>query len=246
MNLTLDKGQVMKAALNVNDEDVKKIQYHQTLQPLEMDPTDLVKYMSQCNARKDQRRLERRQRAHKQLNLQEMSEQAQVQDLMKRITADREGVLKDPKERKNTKADAAYFDETKFMQDYEILQNSTEFKNRPELHLHHEFRDKLVVLQKVENAMHKKLDIRQMVGPTRSKKASYFESIQPRQRPEVDPVIAKHIQERQLTKGNAKKKINTFHDEGKEHKKNVTMAKLAQRHQMVHTYRDRLFTRFKV
>lgn len=113
-----------------------------------------------------------------------------------------------------------------------------EFKNRPECLLRHELRDKLVVLDKVEKTMHKKLDATEILGPKISKEQSYYDSIARKAKPRADVAI--------LKEPFARRPINTFHDDGKALQRKVQLAKQAQRDKMVHSYRDRLFTRFKV
>lgn len=97
-------------------------------------------------------------------------------------------------------------------------------------------RDKLVAFDKVEKTMHKKLDP-SVMGPKRRKDQSYYEAIQRKQKPEVDMSVLKL---------GSKKPINTYHDDGKVLHKKLAVAKVAQRDQMIHSYRERLFTRFKV
>jgi len=88
--------------------------------------------------------------------------------------------------------------------------------------------------------MHKRLDPEELFGPARSRKSTYYDAIQPisKSKPAVDLAI--------LEQPFAHRAINPFLPDGKERQAKVRAAKAAKREQMIHTYRDRLHTRFKV
>lgn len=67
-------------------------------------------------------------------------------------------MLKHPKDRKALRASPNYVEDGKFEKQYELLKQTREFRNRPELHHKHELADKLMVLQKMETTLHNKLD----------------------------------------------------------------------------------------
>lgn len=77
-NMTLDKAKVMKATFDASDNEVKRIQYQQTLQPLDMDPEQLRLFMSQQNAQKDLIRRKRRELAARRPGPTGMSDEAVV------------------------------------------------------------------------------------------------------------------------------------------------------------------------
>lgn len=54
-----------------------------------------------------------------------------------------------------------------------------EFKNRDKNFNNHEFSDKLIVMNLVENELHGKINAQQMLGPELTSKNKYFEDIQP-------------------------------------------------------------------
>lgn len=115
------------------------------------------------------------------------------------------GVLKQPKDRKNLiKESQKFVSKADFDKQYEYLKNSMEFKSRPDNVNKHELKDKLVALQKLETTFHGKLDPEELLGPTKSNKCSYFDAIKPisMSKPKVDMKI--------LEKSFAKKPINPF------------------------------------
>lgn len=60
-----------------------------------------------------------------------------------------------------------------------LQQYKREFKNREQNYFRHEFSDKLIVMNTVENELHGKLDATRLLGPDLSSKNKYFEDIQP-------------------------------------------------------------------
>ena len=149
-------------------------------------------------------------------------------------------MLKDPKDRRALRKSPTYEEDGQFAKHYEFLKQTREFRGRPELHHKHELKEKLMVLQKIETTLHRKLDPQELLGPTRSGKATYYDAIQPisKTRPPVDLAI--------LKMPFASKPINPFLPDGKERREKVQAAKAAKRDSMVHSYRDRLHTRFQV
>ena len=139
---------------------------------------------------------------------------------------------------KTVEASKEYFNAQEFQQQYIDIACSKEFISRPQCHVQHALRDKLVAFNKLEKCVHTKLDTFAL-GTKKSKNQSYYESIQRKQKPSADMALIKLQMSRN-------RPINTFHEEGKELQKKLSVAKSAQRDQMIHSYRDRLFTRFKV
>lgn len=148
------------------------------------------------------------------------------------------GVLKHPKDRKKLKSSPSHVDDGQFERQYEYLKQTREFKSRPVNVNEHELADKLVALQKLESTFHDKLDPEELLGPTRSRKGTYFDAIMPisKSKPKVDITI--------LEKPFAKKPINPFLPDSIERREQVRAARGAKRDMMVNSYRDRLLTRF--
>ena len=67
----------------------------------------------------------------------------------------------------------------KFFKKLMILSKTREFKSRDPNFFKHEFSDKLVIMDKVERTLHKKIDPKQFLGANNSKGSAYLTAIQP-------------------------------------------------------------------
>ena len=128
----------------------------------------------------------------------------------------------------------------KFSQKLEYLQKyKREFKNREKQYFKHEFSDKLVAMNTVENELHGKIDATRMLGPELSSKNKYFEDIQPIA--EVKKIALE---------GYRKSKRSSQPGDMSQGPDSRRAAKRAlekeQREKMINTYKDRLLPRFKV
>ena len=67
----------------------------------------------------------------------------------------------------------------KFYKKLMILGTTREFKNRNPNFFKHEYSDKLVIMDKVERTLHKKIDAKMFLGDNGSGKNAYMTAIQP-------------------------------------------------------------------
>ncbi len=114
----------------------------------------------------------------------------------------------------------------------EEFESNPNFKIRDDKFYKHQFGDKIIMMDKVENTMHHKLDIRAFFGPEKSKKSDYLEAIKP-----IDRTLRNSL-EREKDQGEQVPLL------AKRAEKRAQ--RLQQRNQMVNTYKDRLLPRFKV
>lgn len=119
-----------------------------------------------------------------------------------------------------------------------ILGTTREFKNRNPNFFKHEYSDKLVIMDKVERTLHKKIDAKMFLGDNGSGKNAYMTAIQP-------IAAVKKAQNETLRQMREQKR------KGQYVPPNVRLAEqkeleAEQRQEMINKYRDRLYPKFKV
>uniref|UniRef100_A0A7S3ITA9 Uncharacterized protein n=1 Tax=Strombidium inclinatum TaxID=197538 RepID=A0A7S3ITA9_9SPIT len=218
--------------------------------PLKLESIEFMNFMSERNARKEHLKLKRikEQTAYRR-EISGLNRQATEQQLMQKILGHSGYMPQKIQVDKNATVDDTFLKKlrllsynnylVKDLEDFPMTEENLEefeqnpnFKIRDDKFYKHEFGDKIIMMDKVENTMHHKLDIRAFFGPEKSKKSDYLEAIKPIERtvrnslerikPEGEqvPLLAKRAEKR--------------------------VQHLEKRNQMVNTYKDRLLPRFKV